>query len=340
MKTHLNTLFVTRDGAWLRKDGAAVEVRHEGQSLLRVPLHNLDGIVAMGFDIAASTQLMAACAEENVTLSFTTPNGRFLAAVRGFTSGNVLLRRAQYRIADRDDPSAAIASRMVAAKIANHRTLLVRATREQQRAPNHNAVAAHLARNARAALAATSLDQLRGIEGEAATLWFRVLGSLFTAPGFEFGGRIRRPPTDRVNALLSFCYSLLAHDCRSALESVGLDAGVGFLHRDRPGRPSLALDLMEEFRPVLADRTVLRLINRRQIQANDFVQRETGAIELTEEARKRVLVAWQEHKQEEIRHPFLEEKVSYGLLPFLQARLLARTLREDLDAYPAFLLRG
>jgi len=340
MKKHLNTLFVTREGAWLRKDGAAVEVRLEGETLLRVPLHNLDGIVAMGYDIAASAQLMAACAEAGVTLSFTSPNGKFMAAVRGFTQGNVLLRRAQYRIADDEPACADIAARMVAAKIANARTILVRAARERRDETALEQAIADLARQARAAHACRQLDPLRGIEGEAAGTWFGVLASLLQAPGFEFGGRVRRPPKDRVNALLSFCYSLLAHDCRSALESVGLDAGVGFLHRDRPGRPSLALDLMEEFRSVIADRCVLSLINRRQIQPNDFIDRETGAVELQEESRKRVLVAWQERKQEEIRHPFLDEKISYGLLPFIQARLLARAIRGDLDAYPAFLLKG
>jgi len=340
MKKHLNTLFVTREGAWLRKDGAAVEVRLEGETLLRVPLHNLEGIVTMGYDIAASAQLLAACAEANVTLSFTSPNGRFLAAVRGFTQGNVLLRREQYRIADDAQQSSRIASNMIAAKIANCRTLLVRAARDRGDESAFESAIGQLARQARSASKCEQLDPLRGIEGEAGATWFGVFGSLVQPPGFEFSGRVRRPPRDRVNAMLSFCYSLLAHDCRSALESVGLDAGVGFLHRDRPGRPSLALDLMEEFRPVLADRCVLSLINRRQVQPGDFVDRETGAVELRDDARKQVLVAWQERKQEEIRHPFLDEKISYGLLPFIQARLLARAVRGDLDAYPAFLLKG
>lgn len=339
MRQHLNTLFVTREGAYLAKDGAAVDVRQDGQSLLRVPLHNLDGIVALGYDIGASAQLMAACAEAGVTLSFCTPNGRFLAAVRGFAPGNVLLRRAQYRMADDLATSAMIARPMIAAKLANARTVLQRAARDHGATPEVETATAWLARSASGATRAKDLDALRGIEGDAAGAYFEVLAHLIKVEGFPFAGRIRRPPTDPVNALLSFLYSLLAHDCRSALESVGLDAAVGFLHRDRPGRPSLALDLMEEFRPVLADRAVLTLLNRRQLTARDFRTSEVGAVELTEDARKLVLTTWQERKRDEITHPFLEEKTTVGLLPFLQARLLARHLRGDLDAYPAFLWR-
>jgi CRISPR-associated protein Cas1 len=337
MRQHLNTLFVTREGAYLAKDGAAVDVRQAGQSLLRVPLHNLDGIVALGYDIGASAHLMAACAEAGVTLSFCTPNGRFLAAVQGFTPGNVLLRRAQYRAADDLAASARIAQPMVAAKLANARVVLQRAARDHGALSEIENAAAWLARSANGAVRALNLDALRGIEGDAAGAYFEVFARLIKADGFSFSGRVRRPPTDPVNALLSFTYSLLAHDCRSALESVGLDAAVGFLHRDRPGRPSLALDLMEEFRPVLADRIVLTLFNRRQLTPKDFRTSEVGAVELTEDARKLVLTTWQERKRDEITHPFLDEKTTIGLLPFLQARLLARHLRGDLDAYPAFL---
>lgn len=337
MRQHLNTLFVTREGAYLSKDGAAVDVRQDGQSLLRVPLHNLDGIVALGYDIGASAHLMAACAESGVTLSFCSPNGRFLAAVRGFTAGNVLLRRTQYRVSDDPGASLRIATPMIAAKLANARTALLRAMRDHSAGPELETAAALLARSVRSAVSATSADALRGIEGDAAGAYFAAFPCLLKAEGFEFPGRIRRPPTDPVNALLSFFYSLLAHDCRSALESVGLDAAVGFLHRDRPGRPSLALDLMEEFRPVLADRAALTLLNRRQIAARDFIRQEAGAVELKEDARKLALTSWQERKRDEIVHPYLGEKTTIGLLPFLQARLLARHLRGDLDAYPAFL---
>jgi CRISP-associated protein Cas1 len=335
MKTHLNTLFISRENAYLAKDGAAVDVRLEGQSLLRVPLHNLEGIVTLGWDIAASAQLLAACAESGVSVSFCNPYGKFLAAVRGFTTGNILLRRAQYRAADDPTTTCSLAAAFIAAKLANCRTVLLRAARDHQ-APIESP-ARLLLRNAQAVLQASDADSIRGLEGDAASAYFSALPSLIQSPGFEFPGRVRRPPTDPVNALLSFAYSMLAHDCRSALESVGLDPQCGFLHRDRPGRPSLALDLMEEFRPVIADRCVLTLINRRQITSADFTHRETGAVELKEDARKNFLTAWQERKQDEIIHPFLNEKISFGLLPFIQARLLARAIRGDLDAYPAFL---
>lgn len=344
MKTHLNTLYVTLEGAYIRKDGAAVEVRHDGESKLRVPLHNLDGIVCFGFDTSASASLMAACAEAGVTLSFHTPYGKFLAATRGFSSGNILLRREQYRRADLEEASLAIARMMVAAKIANCRGVLLRAARDHGdkdpvRMTSLNIASDFLRQRLSMSLRAVTLDSLRGVEGDAAAAYFAAFPSMITTTGKggAFDGRSRRPPRDPVNALLSFVYSLLMHDCRSALESCGLDPQCGFLHRDRPGRPSLALDLMEEFRSCLGDRAALTLINRNQISENDFRFEESGAVLLKDNARKVVLTAWQERKQNVITHPFLEEKVSVGLLPHLQARLLARHLRGDLDAYPAFL---
>lgn len=342
MHQHLNTLFVTLEGAWLSKDGQAVEVRHERQTKLRVPLHNLESIVAFGWDITASSQLMAACAESGITLSFCSPHGKFLATATGFASGNVLLRREQFRRADDLTASTAIARNIVAAKIANSRTSILRAARDR---PDHGSLAT-LQRGAQwlghridCAMREESLDTLRGIEGDSAAAYFELFPLLLTTkdPAITMLGRNRRPPTDPVNALLSFLYSLLTHDCRSALAAAGLDPAVGFLHRDRPGRPSLALDLMEEFRPVLADRLALALLNRRQLDISDFDPRENGAVTLREESRKKVLVAWQERKREEILHPFLQEKVTWGLVPHLQARLLARHLRGDLDSYPAFL---
>ncbi len=346
MRRHLNTLFVTLEGAFLRKDGEAVEVRHEGESKLRVPLHNLDGIACFGWDTTASAALLAACAEAGVTLSFLSPHGKFLAATRGFASGNILLRREQYRRADHEPASLAVAMPVVAAKIANCRTVLLRAARDHgdkdpARAAALLAGADQLAARARFATRATGLDGLRGIEGDAATFYFAAFPHLLVNhdPAITISGRSRRPPLDPANALLSFLYSLLMHDCRSALEACGLDPQCGFLHRDRPGRPSLALDLMEEFRPVLADRTALTLFNRRQLTAADFRTEESGAVFLNDDARKSVLIAWQERKQDEITHPFLNEKTTVGLLPHLQARLLARHLRGDLDAYPAFLAR-
>jgi CRISPR-associated protein Cas1 len=344
VRQHLNTLFVTLEGAWLAKDGQAVDVRHERESKLRVPLHNLDGIVCLGWDIGASAQLMAACAEAGVTLSFCSPHGKFLAAATGFASGNVLLRREQYRRAD--DPAAftPIARNIVAAKIANCRTSLLRAQRDRPedfggRSAKLKTASDWLGNRLEAALREPSIEGLRGIEGDAAAAYFEAFPSLLTVddPGLAMTGRSRRPPLDPVNALLSFLYALLGHDCRSALAAAGLDPAVGFLHRDRPGRASLALDLMEEFRPVLADRMALTLLNRRQLDVADFERKENGAVLLREGSRKKVLTAWQERKREELLHPFLQEKVSWGLLPHLQARLLARHLREDLDAYPAFL---
>jgi CRISPR-associated protein Cas1 len=342
MKTHLNTLFVTLDDSYLRKDGAAVEVRHEGKTKLRVPLHNLDGIVCFGWDCCASASLMGACAEADVALSFHTPYGKFLAASQGFTSGNILLRRAQYRAADLQEATLNIARTMIAAKLANTRQVLLRAVRDHgekdgTRSETLTRASDQINRCIRTVSSVTDLDSLRGVEGEAAAYYFAAFPALLTNTSFAFDGRNRRPPTDPINALLSFLYNLLTHDCRSALESCGLDAQCGFLHRDRPGRPSLALDLMEEFRPIFADRAALTLINRQQIQAKDFETKENGAVYLREDVRKVVLNHWQERKQTEVLHPLLEERVTLGLLPHLQARLLARHLRGDLDAYPAFI---
>jgi CRISPR-associated protein Cas1 len=335
---------VTLEGSYLRKDGEAVEVRHEGESKLRVPLHNLEGIVCFGYDISASVSLMAGCSGAGVSLSFHSPGGKFLAATRGFTSGNILLRREQYRRADDEPASVAVARSIVSAKIANSRTVLLRAARDHgDKAPSRSTAlltaSDFMEQRLKMALRGESLESLRGIEGDAAAAYFSAFGHLVTAEesGFSFTGRTRRPPRDPMNALISFLYALLMSDCRSALESCGLDPQCGFLHRDRPGRPSLALDLMEEFRTCLADRTALTLINRRQITAADFKSEESGAVLLREESRKTVLGAWQERKQDQILHPFLDEKVTVGLLPHLQARLLSRHLRSDLDAYPAFL---
>lgn len=347
MKTHLNTLFVTLENAYLRKDGAAVDIRHEGKSKLRVPLHNLDGICCFGWDTVASTSLMAACAEASVSLSFHTPHGKFVAAAQGFTSGNILLRRHQYRIADTENKSFAIARNLISAKIANSRVVLRRAIRDYgERYPSKaldlQHVGDHFTRSLAKLQRAGKLDTVRGIEGEAAVHYFSVFNHLITLDENSFfilNGRTRRPPLDPVNCLLSFCYSLLMHDCRSALESCGLDAQCGFLHRDRPGRPSLALDLMEEFRPVLADRTVLNLINRKQITKSDFEMQVSGACHLKPDSRKKVLTFWQERKKGELNHPFLNEKISFGLLPHIQARLLARFIRGDLDAYPPFIYK-
>ena len=341
MKRHLNTLFVTTQGAYLAKDGQAVVVRVEKETRLRVPLLNLDGIVCFG-RVGCSPVLMAACAEANVTISFLSVYGRFRAAVVGYSPGNVLLRREQYRQADDKVAAVAIARNTIAAKIANCRSVLLRGSRDTNDDAHQQSLkdtAKVMARQLEDSRQAKSLDQLRGIEGDAASTYFGVFPQLIniTEPEFHFVGRSRRPPLDRVNALLSFLYSMLTHDARSACEATGLDAAVGFLHRDRPGRPGLALDIIEEFRPFLADRLTLSLINRRQVAANGFAVSESGAVLMNDKTRKTVLTAYQKRKQDTILHPFLNEKTSVGLLIHLQARLLARHLRGDLDAYPPFI---
>ncbi|NNN05079.1 MAG: type I-C CRISPR-associated endonuclease Cas1 [Elusimicrobia bacterium] len=341
MMHYLNTLFVTTQGAYLAKDGEAVAVRVEQETRMRVPLHNLGGIVCFG-QVSCSPALMGECAERNMAISFMTETGRFLAKVQGFTPGNVLLRREQYRRAD--DPAAAvkIARTFVAAKIANCRTTLQRALRDSPELAGREKIEEalkHLSFSLNSIRDEANVETLRGFEGDAARVYFEVFDHLIVAQkeDFQFRGRNRRPPLDNVNALLSFLYSMLAHDARAACESAGLDAAVGFLHAGRPGRPSLALDLMEEFRPFLADRLALSLINRRQVQGKGFRATESGGVLMSDETRKEVLVAYQKRKQEEIVHPFLEEKCPAGLLPHLQARLLARHLRGDQDGYPPFI---
>ncbi len=344
MRKHLNTLFVTLEGAYLHKDGQAVDIRHEGESKLRVPLHNLDGIVTFGWNTTVTAALMHGCAQAGVSLSFISPYGKFMASSQGPVSGNILLRKDQYRASDSEPSSLAIAQNIVAAKIANSRIVLQRATRdygerEPQKSTGLLRIADSLKHRVRMAMATTNLDSLRGVEGEAAVNYFSAFQHLFTQDdcGFSFNGRSKRPPTDPFNAIISLLYVILMHDCRSACESCGLDPQCGYLHRDRPGRSSLALDIAEEFRAFLADRLAFSLINRKQILISDFEYKENGAVILKDDARKKVLAAWQERKQDEIIHPFLEEKTTVGLLPFLQARLLTRYLRGDIDAYPAFL---
>ncbi len=344
MRRLLNTLYVTLDGAWLRKDGLNLVVEVDGAERLRVPMHLLGSVVAFG-RVSLSPALMGALAEAGVVCAFFGMNGRFLARVEGPVSGNVLLRREQYRRGDDPSGCVAVARAMVAGKALNQRGVLQRALRD------HGGSLAETARDALtaavermraiAARAAyeTDLDRLRGHEGEAAALYFGVFGHAIRVTEIAFRGRSRRPPLDPVNALLSFLYTLLVHDCRGALEGVGLDPAAGFLHRMRPGRPSLALDLMEELRPNLADRLALSLINRREVGTVDFRAMENGAVLLAEDSRKAVLTAWQERKKEEIEHPFLRERVPLGLLPHVQASLLARTLRGDLDAYPPMVWR-
>jgi CRISPR-associated protein Cas1 len=346
MRRLLNTIYVTSEDAWLKKDGENLVVEADGTERGRVPLHALEGVVCFN-RTGASPALMAACAEKAITVSFLTPNGKFLARVEGPRSGNVLLRRRQYRAADDPALQVSIVRGVVTAKAANQRTVILRALRDHadkmtpQAAAALEAAEGRLKRIAHKAAEVGDVDTLRGFEGEAANLYFGTFDALLHAagPDFRFSRRSRRPPLDRVNALLSFLYAMLGHDCRSALEGVGLDPQVGFLHADRPGRASLALDLMEELRPVLADRLALTLINRGQVKVRDFLVDAGGAVSLTDEGRKAVLIAWQERKRRELRHPFLGETAPMGLVAHLQARLLSRHLRGDLDGYPPFVWR-
>lgn len=340
MRKYLNTLYVTTQGAYLRKEGEALVVSVENETRLRIPIHTLAGVVCFG-NVTCSPYLMHHCAENDVLLSFMSERGRFLARVQGPVSGNVLLRREQYRRADDIASAALVAQSFVLAKTANLRTVLQRALRDHGENSAVQHAVLRLSRIMQDVRQVCDLDTMRGKEGDAGRRYFSVLDNLITAQKgeFSFQGRNRRPPLDNVNALLSFLYSLLAQDCVSALEGVGLDPQVGFLHRDRPGRPSLALDLMEEFRAPVVDRLVLSLINLKQLTSNGFVTRESGAVEMTDDTRKTVLVSYQKRKQEELVHPFLQEKAPIGTCFHLQALLLARHLRGDLDGYPPFLWR-
>jgi len=339
MRKLLNTLYVTIPHAYLSKDGETVLVQVERETRLRVPIHTLEGIVCMGL-VSMSPPLMGFCAEHNVGVSYLSEHGRFLARIQGPIHGNVLLRREQYRRADDDGASAAIARSILLAKVANSRTSVLRSARERGSA-SLDAACVQLGQSLRLLEPADSLESLRGVEGDAAKTYFSVLDEmiLHQKEDFYFRERSRRPPLDNVNALLSFLYVLLAHDVASALEAVGLDPAVGFLHRDRPGRAGLALDLMEELRPVLADRLALTLINRRQVGATGFSRSDSGGVTMNDATRKEVLVAWQVRKQEEILHPFLNERIPLGLVPYSQALLLARYLRGDMDSYPSYFWR-
>ncbi len=340
MKKLLNTLYVTTEGMALSKDGENIVARLDGAEQGRAPFHMLGSVVAFGA-IAITPALMQACAAAGICLVLLDRTGRFQARIEGPVSGNVLLRRAQYALSE--SAPAEIAQGFILGKIANQRAVLMRALRDYGATGPVEAQAAlrravtrlgHLL--SQISLRDYDLDTLRGAEGDAAAQYFAVFDHLLRNPdpAMRFTTRSRRPPLDAVNALLSFLYTLLTHDCRAAAESVGLDPAVGFLHRDRPGRPSLALDLMEELRPVLADRLALSLINRRQIGPSDFEHRDGGAVLLTDAGRRTVLTAWQTRKAEDRRHDFMEETAPLGLVPYLQAQLLARHLRGDLDAYP------
>lgn len=341
MRKLLNTLFITSENAFLSLEGETVCVEIDRQKAGQFPLHTLESILCFSF-YGATPAFMGTCAEKGINLSFFSPYGKFLFRVAGETRGNVLLRKEQYRISDDPDKSCLIARNMILGKVFNCRWSIDRTLRDHALR-----VDAERCRNAIGYLTDAmdkirkeeNLDSLRGLEGECASVYFRVFDDLILnqKDEFQFSGRNKRPPLDCVNAMLSFGYTLLANDCAGALEGVGLDAYVGFMHRDRPGRKSLALDLMEEFRALLVDRFVLTLINNRQIRKEHFQISESRAVQFTDKGKKLFLAAWQEHKREQITHPYLREKICWGLIPYVQALLLTRYLRKDIDGYPPFL---
>ncbi|KDR96748.1 CRISP-associated protein Cas1 [Peptoclostridium litorale DSM 5388] len=343
MKKLLNVLYVTTPDSYLSRDGENVVIKVKNLEKFRMPIHNLEGIICFGYT-GASPSLMALCAERNVGLSFLSENGHFYARVTGKTTGNVILRREQYRQADNLEKALDVARNCITAKIGNSRTVLKRSIRDHSSSLDSDKlkrVCEGLTYKIDRIERCSGLDELRGVEGDAAREYYSAFDELILCQkeAFYMKERTRRPPMDNMNALLSFLYTILAHDVQSAIESVGLDPYVGFLHRDRPGRAGLALDIMEELRPYLADRVALTLINRRQITEKGFVKKESGGIIMDKDTRKQVLLTWQKRKQDKIMHPFLGEKIQVGLLPYAQALLMARFLRGDLDGYPPFLCR-
>lgn len=343
MKKLLNTLYVMNPDYCISLENEAVKVSCDDAVIGRFPLHNFESIITHGVR-GISSALMEKCANENISICMMSRAGRFQARILGPVNGNVLLRKEQYRVSDSEDRSIKIAKNCIYAKIHNSRWLIDRYCRDHAMSVNDealNVVIHHLKSKYQDILHVNSLDSLRGIEGELAQKYFSIFNELILSQKneFAFNGRTRRPPKDLVNAMLSYLYTILTHDMASALEAVGLDPYVGFLHQDRPGRESLALDLIEELRSVMVDRAVLTAINRREIKPSDFLVREDGAVQLTENGRKVILSLWQNKKQETIMHPFLKEKISWGLIPYSQALLLARHIRGDIEEYPPFLCR-
>lgn len=341
MKKLLNTLYITQENAYLTLKGQTVVIQVDQEKIGQVPLLNLEAISTFGY-AGASPSLMGYCAENNVNLTFLTPNGRFLARTTGKTQGNVLLRKSQYRISDSEEQSVRIARNMIFGKISNQRWQLERAIRDYPMRIDIEKLkntSQNLKNSMESLLVCNDLEVLRGIEGQAASYYFQCFNELILnqEEDFKFTIRSRRPPLDMINALLSFSYTLLASEVASALENVGLDSYVGFLHRDRPGRMSLTLDVMEELRPIIADRFVITLINRREVKPTDFIVKENGAVLLTDSARKEFLKRWQLKKNETIMHPRLKEKISWGLVPHAQALILARHIRGDSEEYAPFL---
>ncbi|WP_048149148.1 type I-C CRISPR-associated endonuclease Cas1c [Methanolacinia paynteri] len=342
MKKLLNTLYVTKPESYLTKEGENVVVKVEGEDNFRIPIHNLEGIVCMGY-MGASPQLMRLCSDNGVGLSFLSPNGFFLARVSGKVRGNVLLRRTQFRYADDPVMSLDLSRRFIIGKLVNCRTVLGRSLRDHADVIDNarvKTVEDYLIDNINRVPDSPDCDFLRGIEGNCAKFYFSAMNELILKQKDDFfiKERNRRPPLDNMNALLSFLYTLLAHDMESALETVGLDPYVGFLHTDRPGRASLALDMMEELRPFMADRLALNLVNLRKIKGSGFIKKENGAVFMTDDCKKEIIASWQKRKQDQIKHPYLGENIPVGLLPYVQAMLMTRYLRGDIDGYPPFFM--
>jgi len=343
IKKLLNTLYVTTPDSFLNRDGENIVISLNREKIFRIPIHNLENIVCFNY-MGVTPSLMGLCAERSVGLSFVSPNGKFLARVSGFAVGNVLLRKKQYAMSDSEDIAVGISKNFITGKILNSRAVLLRGLRDHSDRTNAVAIkneTNYLLNNVKRLPKCISLDNILGVEGDSSKAYFSVLGQLILTQKetFYMNQRSRRPPKDNFNALLSFFYTILAREVESALETVGLDPYVGFLHRLRPGRPSLALDLMEELRPYMVDRFILSLINRRQVSEKDFISKESGGVLLREDSRRNILKEWQKRKQDKITHPFLDEKINIGLIPYAQALLLARFIRGDLEAYPPFFWR-
>ena len=340
MRKLLNTLYITTPEAYLSKDGQNIVVTVKQQEVFRIPAINIEGIVTFGY-MGASPGLMKLCSDSGISLTFLSPNGRFVSRVQGATHGNVLLRKAQYALSDEEEWSLHVAKLMIAAKMQNYRNILRRYIRDYGESHEVDKAAKTLEANKHHALKANDKAELIGFEGIASNAYFEVMPKLILnqKESFPFNGRSRRPPKDAVNAMLSLAYTLIASDCTAALETMGLDPYVGFLHALRPGRTSLALDMMEEFRAYLGDRFVISLINKRQITPKDFLYQGDNGVVLTDKGRKTFITAWQNRKRETLIHPYLNEKVEIGLLPYVQAMMLARYIRKDIDDYPVFLIK-
>ena len=340
MRKLLNVLYITRPNGYLKKDGLNLVVEADNEEIFRIPIHNIEGVVTFGY-MGASPGAMKLCVDNKVSLAFHSPTGRFIARAQGPTHGNVLLRKRQYSLADDKDFAVELSRIMIAAKIQNYRNILRRAIRDN--GPNNDLenTAKRWERHKDEVLKAENPQSILGVEGIAANEYFGVLPHMIIQQqkDFPFTGRTKHPPVGRVNVLLSYVYTLLSNEMTSALDAVGLDPYVGFLHTIRPGRASLALDMMEELRAYLGDRLVLSLINRRQITPRDFIQQSEDSIILTDDGRKTIITSWQERKKTEITHPYLNEKIPIGLLPHAQAMLMAKYLRGDLDNYPVFIIK-